>query len=56
MDIVSRLHEWIGSDEGDSQYVCINCGAELERNYRECPDCGKPYVAARTEVGTDSDD
>jgi rRNA maturation endonuclease Nob1 len=50
MDVVSRMSEWIGSDNADSQYVCINCGVDLDRDYRECPDCGKPYVGSRKEV------
>lgn len=40
-------------DEGD--YVCIQCGAEHDRNYRECPECGRPYVTAREqEQGSES--
>lgn len=55
MDVVSRLRNWIGADEEDAPYVCINCGVDYERNYRECPECGKPYVTAKTGDAEGSD-
>jgi len=52
MGFLSRLDDWLGEEE--SPFVCISCGAELERNYRECPHCGKPYVAPRDDDGGES--
>jgi predicted amidophosphoribosyltransferase len=45
MGLLSRLEQWLDDDE--SPFVCIDCRAELDRNYRECPECGRPYVAPR---------
>jgi rubrerythrin len=35
----------LGDDAEGATYVCIRCGATFERDYRDCPECGKPYVA-----------
>lgn len=52
MGLVSRLKRLVGGADGDdeSPYVCINCGAGLEKAFRECPECGTPYVTAREET------
>jgi rubrerythrin len=42
-DVVRRLLGR-GDDEQDELYRCIHCGDEFERNYQECPSCGRPYV------------
>lgn len=40
-------------EDDDAEFVCIQCGAEHDRNYRECPECGRPYVTrAQREAGT----
>ena len=50
MDLVSRIQNWLGIGEKNSSHVCINCGADLDRNYRDCPECGNPHVARRRET------
>ena len=39
-------------NEPEERYRCINCGADFKRHYRECPDCGGPYVVD-TELSTE---
>jgi predicted amidophosphoribosyltransferase len=35
----------LGSDdENEGPYVCGRCQASLDRPYRECPECGSPFV------------
>ena len=45
--ILDRLRRLFGASETDDgeTYRCVNCGDEFERPYRECPECGGPYVA-----------
>ena len=31
--------------EEDPEYRCIKCGADLQRNYNSCPECGRSYIA-----------
>jgi predicted amidophosphoribosyltransferase len=52
MGFLSRLDDWLGEDE--SPFVCINCRAEFDRDYRECPQCGRPYVAPQDGDGDES--
>jgi rRNA maturation endonuclease Nob1 len=47
MGLFDRIIKSIsGSDSEEKEYRCINCGGSFERNYRECPECGQPYVAS----------
>lgn len=45
--VLDRLRELLGGGDEDDRtaYRCVNCSNEFERNYRECPDCGGPFVA-----------
>jgi len=49
MDLLARLKRWTGVDDEESPYVCVYCGADLERDYAECPECHKPYVTSRPD-------
>lgn len=42
-----RLRELLrgSTDADEEQYRCVNCGAAFARSFRECPDCGGPYIA-----------
>jgi len=50
MNLIARLKQWASRDDEESPYVCVYCGADPDRNYRECPECGKPYVTPRTDA------
>lgn len=45
--ILDRLRDLIGTTDVEDRelYRCVNCGDEFERDYRECPQCGGPYLA-----------
>ena len=45
--VFDRLRRLVGRSEGDDPeaYRCVNCGDEFERAFRECPECGGPYLA-----------
>ena len=51
--VFDRLRELFGTPDEDSgeTYRCVNCGAEFDRNVRECPDCGGPFVAPVEDEG-----
>jgi len=46
--VLDRLRELLGTandEEERDAYRCVNCGTEFERAFRECPECGGPFVA-----------
>lgn len=46
MDFLATVKRVLGlGDDDEPTYICIRCGGTFERDYRECPECGKPYVA-----------
>ena len=48
MSLRSWVARLLGLDDGDDEgptYVCVRCGETFDRDYRDCPECGKPYVA-----------
>lgn len=50
--VLDRLRDLFGaSDEDGEAYRCVNCGEEFEREFRECPACGGPYVAPVEDDG-----
>lgn len=45
MSLVTLIAHKLGvADDDEPTYVCICCGETFERDYRDCPQCGKPYV------------
>jgi lipopolysaccharide biosynthesis regulator YciM len=47
MGLLDSLKGIFGNDlEPDPEFRCIKCGADLQRDHYECPECGAPYVAA----------
>jgi len=39
------------SEDDDPAFVCLNCGSGYEREFAECAECGKPYIAPTEESG-----
>jgi len=51
MGIIDTVRSWLGVDDDDPPFVCLNCGAGHERKFAECPSCGNPYVVPTDDEG-----
>ncbi|WP_435077414.1 hypothetical protein [Halococcus sp. AFM35] len=50
MSYFDRLNRYIGRDEGETEYVCRNCGVGFDERRQVCPECGG-YSIRRREWG-----
>jgi rubrerythrin len=50
MGLIERMFGWRGpNDEEEKPFRCIACGTEHDRQYAECPECGRSFVAPKDD-------
>jgi len=44
MGLLDRLRGRFGEEDDGPEYRCIRCGADLDKEYHTCPECGGQFV------------
>jgi predicted ATP-dependent serine protease len=49
MGLIDIIQSMLPGTGDDHAFICLNCGAEYQREFAECAECGKPYISSIAE-------